>query len=250
MPDPDFPPSHHALQEPNGLLAIGGDLSPQRLLRAYSRGIFPWFSANEPVLWWSPDPRAILIPNEFKISKSLSKSLKNRRYELTVNSDFKSVMAGCAAKRQHQDGTWIVPEMMAAYETLHDLGFAHSIEVWLNGGLAGGLYGVSLGRVFFGESMFSLQRDSSKTALAGLAWLGRMGYFEVIDCQVESAHLTSLGARTMDRPAFERLLADAITGDMDRVYQIVEKGEQAPGRVPNWCGALPLQAHDLMEGLL
>lgn len=249
MPDPDFPPSYHALQEPNGLLAIGGDLSPQRLLRAYSRGIFPWFSAGEPVLWWTPDPRAILIPSEFKISKSLYKSMKNKNYKLTVNSDFESVMAACAATRKQQDGTWIVPEMMAAYGVLHELGFAHSIEVWLNGDLAGGLYGVSLGRVFFGESMFSQERDSSKTALAGLAWLGRMGYFDLIDCQVESDHLTSLGARTMDRPVFEKLLANAITGEMDRVYQIVENGESEAGEAPGWCGALPHGAVDLLEAL-
>ena len=139
--------------------------------------------------------------------------------------------------------------MQAAYTALHELGFAHSIEVWLEGELVGGLYGVCLGRAFFGESMFSLRPDSSKSALAGLAWLGRMGYFDLIDCQVESAHLVSLGARAMDRPAFERMLAGAITGEMDRVYQFVENGTAQPLARPAWCQALPEEAHELLGGL-
>ena len=245
MTETDFPPSHHALREPNGLLAIGGDLSAERLLRAYSRGIFPWFSAGEPVLWWSPDPRSILLPSEFKISKSLRKSMKNKGYRLSVNADFSAVIEACAAWRKNQDGTWILPEMRRAYASLHKLGFAHSIEVWLENALVGGLYGVCLGRAFFGESMFSLTPDSSKTALAGLAWLGRMGYFDFIDCQVESGHLSSLGAKAIDRPDFERLLADAITEDMDRVYQIIEYGLASSRRDPAWCQALPATARDL-----
>ena len=249
MTESDFPPTHQALQEPNGLLAVGGDLSPGRLLQAYSQGIFPWFSAGEPVLWWSPDPRLVLLPSEFKVSKSLAKSLRNRNYLLSTNREFQAVIKACAGKRENQPGTWILPEMQSAYTALHELGIAHSIEVWLEGELVGGLYGVCLGRAFFGESMFSLRPDSSKSALAGLAWLGRMGYFDLIDCQVESAHLVSLGARAMDRPAFERMLAGAITGEMDRVYQFVENGTAQSLARPVWCQALPEVAHELLGGL-
>lgn len=248
MSDFDFPASRDALEEPNGLLAMGGDLSPERLLQAYSRGIFPWFSGNEPILWWAPDPRAILVPNQFRVSRSFGKSLKKRGYRLSLNTAFSSVISACAAPRPAQEGTWILPKMIDAYTTLHHLGYAHSVEVWQDGSLVGGLYGVSLGKAFFGESMFSRATDASKTALAALAYIGRMGYFDFIDCQVESSHLTSLGARLVDRTAFEGQLENAIDEDMDQVKKIISGNPpNTAHRVP-WQNALPESTAHLYRG--
>ncbi|MGB6452398.1 MAG: leucyl/phenylalanyl-tRNA--protein transferase [Steroidobacteraceae bacterium] len=201
-----FPPLERALDEPQGLLAAGGDLSPARLLAAYQRGIFPWYSPGQPVLWWSPDPRAVLYPEEFRCSRSLAKTLRNRGFETSIDRDFAAVIGGCAAPRASGSGTWITPEMRAAYLELHRSGHAHSFETYLDGHLAGGLYGVRLGRVFFGESMFSREPDSSKVALARLVEYCRAEDIIVIDCQLSSRHLESLGSRLIPRSAFQNLL--------------------------------------------
>jgi leucyl/phenylalanyl-tRNA---protein transferase len=203
-----FPPLEQALDEPAGLLAAGGDLSPARLLAAYQRGIFPWYSPGQPVLWWSPDPRAVLFPSEFRLSRSLAKTLRNRGFESAVNRNFKGVIEACAAPRARSIGTWITPEMLNAYVELHRRGFAHSVETWLGGKLVGGLYGVRLGAVFFGESMFSLERDASKVALAHLVTLSLAQGIAVIDCQLASRHLERLGSRTISRPRFQALLRE------------------------------------------
>lgn len=198
-----FPALETALTEPNGLLAAGGDLSPQRLLAAYRRGIFPWYSAGDPILWWSPDPRMVLHPDEFKISRSLAKTLRNAEFEVRLDTSFADVVRACASVPRHgQPGTWITGEMQAAYCELHLRGHAHSVETWIDGQLAGGLYGVAVGRAFYGESMFSQARDASKIALAHLcAYLKRRG-FGIIDCQMETRHLASLGARPILRRDF------------------------------------------------
>ena len=201
-----FPPLEQALDEPPGLLAAGGDLSPQRLLAAYERGIFPWYSPGQPVLWWSPDPRTVLFPEEFHLSRSLGKSVRNAGYTVGVNADFEAVIDGCAAPRERSIGTWITSEMRAAYLRLHQLGYAHSIETRRGAELLGGLYGVRLGGVFFGESMFSRARDASKVALAHLVDLCRRNSIAVIDCQLDSQHLASLGARSIPRAQFQALL--------------------------------------------
>ncbi len=205
-----FPPLEQALDEPPGLLAAGGDLSPARLLAAYQRGIFPWYSPGQPVLWWSPDPRAVLFPDEFICSRSLAKTIRNRGFEIAINRDFAAVIDACAAPRPHAPGTWITSEMRNAYLRLHRLGYAHSIEAWLGGKLAGGLYGVRLGGVFFGESMFSRERDASKVALAHLVQVSLSNSIAVIDCQLPSPHLASLGARTIPRVQFQALLREHI----------------------------------------
>lgn len=198
----DFPDPTYALSEPNGLLAAGGDLSVARLLAAYRRGIFPWFSEGQPILWWSPAPRAVLLPRDIRVSRSLRKTLRQGRFEITVNAAFNQVIRECAAPRRDGDGTWITPNMIAAYQRMHSLGYAHSVECWHGGGLAGGLYGVALGRVFFGESMFSRVSDASKVALVHLRDMD----FQMIDCQVPSGHLARLGARNVSREAFLELL--------------------------------------------
>ena len=163
-----FPPVESALAEPNGLLAVGGDLSPRRLLAAYRRGIFPWYSEGDPILWWCPDPRMVLVPGELRVTRSLAKTLRNKTYQVRFDTAFDDVMRGCAAPRPDQPGTWITAEMRAAYGRLHELGYAHSVETWIDGRLAGGLYGVAIGRVFFGESMFTRVRDASKIAFVHL----------------------------------------------------------------------------------
>ncbi len=201
-----FPPLERALDEPQGLLAAGGDLSPARLLAAYERGIFPWYSPGQPVLWWSPDPRAVLYPQEFRCSRSLAKTLRNRGFTSAIDRDFDGVIRECAAPRAASEGTWITPEMRAAYLELHREGHAHSFETYLGDRLVGGLYGVRLGRVFFGESMFSRERDASKVALARLVEYCRSASLVVIDCQLPSRHLESLGSRTIPRAAFKELL--------------------------------------------
>ncbi|MCZ7563950.1 MAG: leucyl/phenylalanyl-tRNA--protein transferase [Burkholderiales bacterium] len=211
--DAPFPPLERALREPNGLLAIGGDLSPRRLLDAYRRGIFPWFAAGDPILWWSPDPRMVLFPDELKVARSLAKALRNRRYEIRFDHDFDGVVRGCAAPRAGQAETWITPEMRAAYRRLHALGHAHSVETWTDGVLAGGLYGVALGRAFFGESMFTRVRDASKIAFVHLVARLRETGFGIIDCQMRTDHLASLGAREIPRAEFARRIAELVDYD-------------------------------------
>jgi leucyl/phenylalanyl-tRNA--protein transferase len=201
-----FPPLDQALDEPEGLLAAGGDLSPERLLAAYRRGIFPWYSTGQPVLWWAPNPREILLPAEFKRSRSLAKTLRNRGFEIAFDRDFAGVVSACAARREHSNGTWITPEMHAAYSELHAHGRAHSVEVRLEGELVGGLYGVLMGRVFFGESMFSRERDASKAALAHLVERGLVAGLTLIDCQLPTPHLRSLGSKPVSRRDFSALV--------------------------------------------
>ena len=201
-----FPDVRRALRHPNGLLAAGGDLSPERLLSAYRRGIFPWFSEGDPILWWSPDPRTVLLPEQIRISRSLRKRLRHRLLGASMDRAFGDVIRGCAAPRGADHGTWIVPPMVSAYETLHRLGWAHSVEVWQGDRLVGGLYGVALGGVFFGESMFSLVDDASKVALAHLCERLCGWGFGLIDCQMRTDHLISLGAREIPRGHFVALL--------------------------------------------
>ena len=202
----NFPPVEMALDEPNGLLAAGGQLSPEWLLCAYRQGIFPWFEAGQPILWWSPNPRLVLTPKTLKISKSLKKLLKKHNYQFSFDTSFTAVIDHCAESRRQGDGTWITKEMQAAYIALHEQGYAHSVEIWSDGVLVGGLYGVALGKVFFGESMYSKKRDASKIALVFLCdRLFHWGY-QFIDCQVHSEHLMKLGAKTLSKPIFESLL--------------------------------------------
>ena len=203
-----FPPLEQALEEPCGLLAAGGDLSPERLMAAYRRGIFPWYSPGQPVLWWSPDPRAVLFPEEFHCTRSLAKTLRNGGFSYSMDRDFAAVIDGCAAPRAASPGTWITSDMRAAYLELHRLEHAHSIEIVRGGALVGGLYGVRLGGVFFGESMFSRERDASKAALAHLVAVCRRNSLAVIDCQLPSRHLTTLGSRTIPRSQFQALLRE------------------------------------------
>jgi leucyl/phenylalanyl-tRNA--protein transferase len=214
-PDGDrewFPPLDQVLDEPEGLLAAGGDLSVPRLLAAYRRGIFPWYSAGQPVLWWSPNPREVLIPGEFHCTRSLAKTLRNRGFGVTFDSDFAAVVDACAARREHSPGTWITPEMRAAYCALHEQGHAHSVEVRREGALVGGLYGVLLGRVFFGESMFSRERDASKVALARLSERAVVAGVQLIDCQLPTPHLRSLGSKPMPRHEFSALVSQITAG--------------------------------------
>ncbi len=199
-----FPPVEHALLEPNGLLAAGGDLSPERLLDAYARGIFPWFNDEDPVLWWSPDPRMVLFPRELHLSRSLRRAIRSGQFTVTLDRAFDAVVDGCAAPRANQDGTWITSDMMTAYARLAQLGYAHSVEAWDESELVGGLYGVALGRVFYGESMFSRRSNASKVALAHLARQLDRWNFVLIDCQMATGHLASLGAREIARDDFVR----------------------------------------------
>lgn len=201
-----FPDPRLAMSEPNGLLAIGGDLSERRLLAAYRGGVFPWYNDGQPILWWSPNPRAVLFPERLKISRSLAKTLRAGRLHITFDRAFAAVVEACAAPRAAGGGTWITGEMAAAYRRLHAAGAAHSVECWEDGELAGGLYGVALGRVFFGESMFHRRRDASKAALAGLVERLREWGYALIDCQVSSDHLTRLGAEELDRECFLELV--------------------------------------------
>jgi leucyl/phenylalanyl-tRNA--protein transferase len=215
-----FPPVTQALSEPDGLLCAGGDLRPERILAAYRRGIFPWYSDGQPILWWSPDPRMVLLPQELKVSRSLRKTLRQQKFHVTVDRCFDVVMAQCAdSGTRALQGTWISPAMRAAYGELHRQGHAHSVEVWLDDDpavasparrLVGGLYGLSLGRVFFGESMFSAVRDASKVALHALVQWVEQRDVELIDCQVASEHLFTLGARLIPRTEFISRLERAI----------------------------------------
>ncbi len=220
-PDPDspFPPVEHALRDPDGLLAIGGDLTPQRLLRAYRAGIFPWYSEGQPILWWSPDPRMVLLPGALHVSRSLCKTLRRQRFRLSMDQAFEEVITACAAPRRDDAGTWITDEMRIAYCRLHQRGHAHSVEAWQAGELVGGLYGVALGGVFFGESMFSRVSDASKVAFVHLVrQLERWG-FGLVDCQVHTGHLARLGARPIPRTEF---------------MQRLRAGLALPGRPGHW----------------
>lgn len=203
-----FPPIDLALQEPNGLLAAGGRLTSRRLLEAYRQGIFPWFSDDQPVLWWSPDPRMVLFPEEIRISRSLRKTLCKGNFQVKLDTAFQQVITACAqSPRPGQDGTWITREIQEAYSVLHKLGYAHSVETWIGGNLVGGLYGVALGRMFYGESMFSLLTDSSKIAFAHLVRYLQQEGFSMIDCQMKTEHLASFGAREIPRLQFiDRLM--------------------------------------------
>ena len=208
--DEPFPPVGKALRSPNGLLCAGGDLHPARLVDAYRHGIFPWFSAGDPILWWSPDPRMVLYPAELKVSRSLRKTIARGTYETRFDTAFRAVIESCSAPRAVHAGTWIVPEMIEAYTRLAELGHAHSVESWRDGELAGGLYGVALGKVFFGESMFTRAPDASKVALVALVERLAADGYRVIDCQQATAHLASLGAREIPRRAFAQLLQESI----------------------------------------
>ncbi|MGD2074731.1 MAG: leucyl/phenylalanyl-tRNA--protein transferase [Gammaproteobacteria bacterium] len=214
-----FPDVSLALREPDGLLAVGGDLTPERILAGYRRGIFPWYSDDQPILWWSPDPRSVLYPSRLRIARSLRKTLRKCRFKVTLDRAFERIIRACAAPRPGSAGTWITPEMATAYILLHNKGYAHSAECWLGEQLVGGLYGVALGKVFFGESMFSRATDASKVAFACLVRQLESWGFGLIDCQVHSAHLASLGAEQIPRVTFIRQL-DAWCS--------------APNPVPSW----------------
>jgi len=217
-PPEALPPSRLALREPNGLLAVGGALTPEWLLHAYRRGVFPWYSEGQPILWWTPDPRAVLFPPEFRRSRSLEKSIRNRGYDVRLDTAFEAVVAGCAAPRQTEHGTWITPAMHRSYAQLHESGMAHSFEVWRGDELVGGLYGVAIGRAFFGESMFSQARDASKVALARLVSECLARGVGLIDCQMATDHLASLGSRSIPRAAFEKLL-DELCADTNNLWR-------------------------------
>ena len=219
-----FPPLELALCEPSGLLCAGGDLTPQRLVTAYLNGIFPWYSPGEPILWWSPDPRMVLFPGEFRISCSLRKTLRNGNYQVRLDTRFKAVIQACArTPRKDQPGTWITPEIQAAYCKLHELGYAHSVETWVDETLVGGLYGIAIGKMFYGESMFAHATDASKIAVSHLVhFLGERG-FGMIDCQMNTPHLASLGAQEIPRDEF-----------IDRLRQLTA--------IPPLCGRWPQDA--------
>ena len=215
--DPEaFPPLEGFLDDPPGLVAAGGDLCAERLIAAYRRGIFPWYSPGQPILWWCPDPREVLLPQEFRRSRSLEKRERNAGFEVRSDTVFEAVMQACAAPRHAQDGTWITPEMCEAYGELHRRGIAHSVETWRDGQLVGGLYGVQLGAVFFGESMFARQSDASKVALSALVRAALVGGTQLIDCQMRTRHLSSLGSRAFRRGEFIAAVARGTRGVPDR----------------------------------
>lgn len=226
-PNQPFPPAHKAMRDPNGLLAIGGDLSAGRLLRAYAGGIFPWYNPNEPILWWCPDPRAVLEPGALHVTRSLRKRIAKPDYAATLDLAFDGVLDACSGSRRGSLGTWLGPDMKRAYHELREQGHAHSAEIWREGRLVGGLYGVALGRVFFGESMFSRETDMSKVALYWLCTQLQAWGFEMIDCQIASQHLQSLGAVEVPRDRFLARLRPAV---------------QQEGRVGSWRYEVPAPA--------
>ncbi len=197
-----FPPATRALDEPNGLLAVGGDLSAERLLAAYPRGIFPWYEEGQPILWWSPDPRAVLWPRDLHVSRRLARTIRQSTMRISVDTAFNAVIQACAEPRRYAEGTWITPDMLNAYERLHELGWAHSFEAWHDGALVAGMYGIGVGRVFFGESMFARLSNASKILFVRAIEYLQTREFELLDCQVWSSHLESLGATTLSRSAF------------------------------------------------
>jgi leucyl/phenylalanyl-tRNA--protein transferase len=206
QPSQPFPPLKNALRDPNGLLAVGGCLSSERLINAYRQGIFPWFSKGDPILWWSPNPRLVLFPDKLKISKRLAKTIRQNKFDVTTNQAFELVISQCGQLRAEYEGTWICDEMKIAYAELHEDGFVHSFEAWQDGELVGGLYGVALGKVFFGESMFHTVSDASKVAFAYCVNYLKTRDFQLIDCQVHSEHLVSLGAEEISCETFSNLL--------------------------------------------
>ncbi len=208
-PPESFPPVAEALSEPEGLLAAGGDLNADRLLYAYRKGIFPWYDEGQPLLWWSPDPRCVFLPGDFHFTRRAQRELRQSMAEIRINTAFGEVVRACAGPRRSEQGTWITQEMMRAYEQLHELGWAHSIEVWQSGKLSGGLYGLAIGKAFFGESMFSATSNASKMTLLLLSQLLDSGDLELLDCQVVSSHLVSLGARSIARSEFTKRLDSA-----------------------------------------
>ena len=209
----DFPSPENALDEPNGLLAAGGDLQPTTLISAYRRGIFPWYSEGQPPLWWSPDPRALLLPGQVHISRSLTKLIRHRNYRVTTDRHFSRVIEACGQHRR--EGTWILPEISDAYKALHQLGFAHSVEVYIGDDLVGGLYGVAIGNIFCGESMFSVQTNASKVAFVTTALVLFRAGFQAIDCQLENPHLARLGVKAVPRKTFLTLLEDGRDQGLD-----------------------------------
>ena len=206
-----FPPAR--LADPSGILAVGGDLSPERLLLAYRSGIFPWYSDDDPIIWWSPDPRFVLFPDELYVSKTMRQVLKRKQFEITLDRDFRGVILGCQGPRKKESGTWITEEMLEAYVRLHELGYAHSVEAWRDGELAGGLYGISLGRCFFGESMFTRTSNASKAALIVLVGMLKKLGFLIIDSQVYTGHLETLGARHIPREEYLDYVRRGCAGD-------------------------------------
>lgn len=225
--DPVFPPANTALVDPDGLLAAGGLLSPDWLVTAYSQGIFPWFEDGQPVLWWSPDPRLVLYPECVRISRSMRKLIRKQRYLITMDTNFSEVIHCCKGERDGAAGTWITDEMEAAYIQLHELGLAHSVEVWDGSTIVGGLYGIALGKVFFGESMFSREANASKIALIALALQLQRWQFGLIDCQVSSEHLLSMGAEEISRHDFGVQLGKLVSQDFqpghwqfDEIFQL------------------------------
>jgi leucyl/phenylalanyl-tRNA--protein transferase len=206
LPEQPFPKVKHALKDPDGLVAVGGCLSPERLINAYKHGIFPWFNPGDPILWWSPDPRLCLLPNQFKPSKSLQRLARKNNFTVRIDQSFNAVIKACAMRRKTQAETWISPEMINAYQTLHTIGVAHSIEVYLNNTLVGGLYGLGIGQVFFGESMFHTESNASKLAFYFLIGKLREWNYQLIDCQVKSEHLINWGAKEIPRDKFITLL--------------------------------------------
>ena len=221
----DTPNPNKALQDPEGLSAVGGDLSSTRLIHLYSKGFFPWFSEPDPILWWHPKQRCVLRPEQFHTSTSLKKALKKNPWMFTVNQNFESVIGHCSALRADKEGTWISSDITNAYIELHKLGYAHSIEIWLDGKLAGGFYGVAMGKLFFGESMFSLQPNASKIALKTFCTLAKDCHIELIDCQVESDHLLSLGAELTPRKEFSTKLEQLITSTQKNL-SLLSMGEK------------------------
>jgi len=224
---PAFPPTSSALSKPNGLLAAGGELTPEWLLEAYRNGIFPWFNDGEPILWWSPNPRMVVFPDQVRITRSLRKTLRNKRFEVRLDHDFAAVIHACAAPREPGGGTWITPAIEAAYIRMHQLGYAHSVETWIDGELVGGLYGMALGRAFYGESMFSRCTDASKIAFVHLTRFLEQHDFRVLDCQMTTSHLTSLGGREIPRERFVKML-QTLTREGPPPARWPEDGAQAP----------------------
>jgi len=209
----DFPAVELAQKDPNGLLAVGGDLSVPRLLMAYRNGIFPWYEIDQPILWWAPDPRSVLFPDALKISRSLKKSLLNKGFSVSMDTDFTQVINACSGARHYTEHTWITAEMAAAYTRLNEMGIAHSVETWLDGHLVGGLYGIALGSMFFGESMFSRVADASKVALVHLVGQLKVWDYQLIDCQIQSDHMDSLGAQCIPRNEFQSYLGECVDDD-------------------------------------
>jgi len=212
QPGEPFPDPSLAETDPDGLLAVGGDLSTERIVQAYRQGIFPWYGDSQPLLWWSPDPRMVLFPDELHVSRSLAREMRKERFQITFDQAFDRVIEACAQPRERDDGTWLMPEMIAAYRILHQQGIAHSVEAWQESALVGGLYGNALGSVFFGESMFTHMPNASKMAFVCLVRSLKRAGFQLVDCQVYTPHLQSLGARLIPRDEFLSLIGGAVDG--------------------------------------